>query len=296
MKKIVLFLFAIAFLAVTGCQREAKRPEGTPLVVTSIPPYVSLVKSIVGETMEVKAALGPDFDPHNTEGTPQEMKMVQDADLFVGVGEGYETKLTSSIREGSKEVQILELDQKIPLLSYSDDVNLVNACDGSGHASKGGKDLHFWLSPKRLVLQVKILTEALINLKPENQSLYKRNEEALLKQIKALDRKLEKDLHSYQKRSIIVSHPSLGYFCHDYGLVQIAIECEGKSPLPQNVTQIVDMAQNADAICVFTAPQFNNKGAQLVAQKLNLRTVTFDPLNEEVLETIEQIANGILNQ
>lgn len=112
MKRLIpLFLLLILGLFV-GCTKMGSGVSGTPHVVVSIPPYISLVKEIVGDTMTVNSALGPSFDPHTAEATPHQMKMVQNADLFIGVGEGYERKLLSALREGTKEVRILEMDEK----------------------------------------------------------------------------------------------------------------------------------------------------------------------------------------
>lgn len=290
MKRLLAVLIAI-FLG--GCTVGETPVKGTPDVVVSIPPYISLVKAIVEDTMTVESALGPGFDPHTAEATPSQMRMVQNADLFIGVGEGYERKLLAAISEGTKDVRILEMDERIPLLSYSQDTNFVDACRDINLPLIGSKDLHFWLGPKRLIPQIEVLVDALSQLKPENQSMYEENGEALIKKIRELDRRLQEKLRLFQKRAIIVSHAALGYFCYDYNLIQIAVECEGKSPLPQNISRVFDLARNSNVICVFTAPQFNNKGAELVAKELNLRLASFDPLAENVLQTIEEIGNAI---
>lgn len=276
-----------------GCSLGGTPVKGTPDVVVSIPPYITLVKAIVGDTMTVESALGANFDPHTAEVTPSQMRMVQNADLFIGIGEEYEGKLLSAIREGTKKVRVLEMDERIPLLSYSQDTNFVDACQDINLPLSGSKDLHIWLGPKRLIPQVQVMIEVLSQINPHNQSIYEQNGEALIERIKDLDRRLHEKLRPFQKRAIIVSHAALGYFCYDYNLIQIAVECEGKSPLPQNVSRVYDLARNSDVICVFTAPQFNNKGAELVAKELKLRVIPFDPLSEDILETLEEIGNMI---
>lgn len=290
MKRLIAIVMVI-FL--TGCSMGETPVKEASDVVVSIPPYVSLVKAIVANTLTVESALGTNFDPHTAEATPSQMRTVQNATLFIGVGEGYEQKLLSAIREGTKEVKILEMDEHIPLLSYGKDTHFVDPCRDTSLPHSGSKDLHFWLGPKSLVPQVEVLVDALSKLRPQHQSLYEENGRALIQKIQALDRHLQEKLSPFQKRAIIVSHPALGYFCHDYDLVQIAVECEGKSPLPQRVSRIFDLARNSDVICVFTAPQFDNKGAELVAKKLNLRVASFDPLAENLLETIEEIGKAI---
>ena len=152
-------------------------------------------------------------------------------------------------------------------------------------------DPHFYLSPKLLVFQVKALTEALSNLNPQKAPQYAQKGALLVKKIQSLDEKLTDQLNPYKQRAIVISHAALGYFCHDYGLIQIATESEGKSPLPKDVWTMYQVAKRSHAICAFILPQFNNKGVEMIAQELNLRIESFNPLDEEVLQAIENIGN-----
>ncbi|MBF5059927.1 metal ABC transporter substrate-binding protein [Candidatus Neptunochlamydia vexilliferae] len=279
--KRVLSILCLLF-GLVSCQNEAPKPREKPLIVTSIPPYVSLVKELVGETMDVKSALGSNFDPHEVEISPCQMKAVQEATLFIGVGQHYEKKLIG------KKKEILQLDQRIPLMTYGRDTRFIGE---EAHAHS--KDLHFWLGPKQLPLQVSVIARALIDLAPDNQALYEKNRKTLIDKINTLIRNTQGKLNPFEGKGIIVSHSSLGYFCADFGLVQIAVESEGKSPLPKDATEVLKAADDADVIVVFTAPQFHNKGAELIAKELNLPIKSFNPLAEDVLGTIEQLANDI---
>ncbi|MCB1085373.1 MAG: zinc ABC transporter substrate-binding protein, partial [Chlamydiia bacterium] len=94
-------------------------------------------------------------------------------------------------------------------------------------------------------------------------------------------------------KTIMVSHAALGYFCKDFDLKQVAVECEGKSPLPREVEQIIAFAKSHEIICLFTAPQFNNRGAEIIAKDLGIRIEKFDPLASNPLNTIELVAHTI---
>ena len=293
MKRLISLFLLLALGVFVSCARMAPKVTGTPDVAVSIPPYVSLVKAIAGDTVTVHSVMGENFCPHTAEATPGQMQMIQNADLFIGVGEGYEKKLLTALTEAKKTVRVLHLNEKIPLLDYAEDTDHVDPCKGTSTHIHTSDDLHFWLGPKSLIIQAEVLIQALSELSPENSKLYHENGATLIQRIKDLDSQLEEKLHPYQKKSIVVSHASLGYFCHDYNLVQIAIECEGKNPRPQNISRIYDHVRHSEVICVFTSPQFNNKGAEMVAKELNLRVESYDPLAEDVLATIEKLGNDI---
>lgn len=292
MKKIFLWL-AVA-VSLVGCQVKLKPVPGQkPIVLVSIPPYISVVQALAGDTVEVRSAVSAGFDPHTSEITPSQAQMIQNCDMWIGIGEPYEKKLLASLREAKREVRVVQLNELIHLLSYSSDVNFVDACTDSNLPDRSAADHHFWLSPTSLIDQADRISEALSLMNPQHVALYRNNLSSYHDKLIALDKKLRKMLRPYHKKGIIVSHPFLGYFCHDYGLHQIAIECEGKSPRPQTLSRVLTLAKNYDVQCVFTSPQFNNKGALLVAEKMHYQTYEIDPLQIDPLATISQVANDI---
>ena len=247
-KKFLSFFLLIIFLA--SCQKNSPHTSEKPFVVTSIPPYISLVQAIVGDTMTVTSALGENFCPHTAEVTPSQMKKVLSANLFIGVGEAYESKLIAVMNRGAKKTPVLELDKKVSLLSPSQDTNVVDACHDVNLHLKDSKDLHIWLGPQALIPQVSAMVEALSKLNPDNTSQYNKNGNALIKKIRKMDQNLQEQLRPFQKKAIIVSHPVLGYFCHEYNLTQIVVECEGKEPLAKDAANILRFAENSDVVCI----------------------------------------------
>lgn len=297
MKKIFLIGVLLLGFITWGCQRPAATGvKGKPVVVVSIPPYMSLVKGIAGDSVTVLSAIEPNFDPHTMEVTPSQREMIEKADLFIAIGEVYEDKLLTALQDSNHDLRILQLNQKIPTLSYASTTNFIDACEDIHLHLAASQDVHFWLSPKLLPLQISVISDALTDLKPEMGGTYTENSEALIGKTKALDQKIEGMLRTYQKKALLVPHSAFGYFCHDYNLIQIAVECEGKSPLPNDVNRVLEFAKHSSVVCSFKFAQFNNKGVELIADKLNLRTVSFSPLAEDVLQNLEQLATDITNQ
>ena len=290
MKKFFVFLFA---LILCGCGGSPKKHQ-LPLVVVSIPPYIEMVEAIAGDSFRVEAAIPATYNIHTSEATPRMVETIQQADLWIGIGEVYEKKILTALKEAKSETKVLELYRHIPLLTYSDDTRGLNVCEHDHHGlADEGKDLHFWMSPKRLGEQAKLIAAALIDLNPAKEDDYKSNLERYLEKVKRLDGKIEKMLAPYKYQAIITSHAALGYFCHDYKLTQIAIECEGKSPLPQTIDRLVAVAKNGEARSVFIFPGHDNKGALMIGEQLGLQTYEINPLDEKLLVTLEKLASDI---
>ena len=296
MKKYLFLVIALIclFSAITGCYTKFKGKEGRkPVVLVSVPPYVSIVQAIAGDTVEVHSVVSPGFDSHTNEITPSQAQMIQTCDLWIGIGESYEKRLLASLREAKREVRVLQLNETVNLLSFADDVNFVDACADINLPDRSARDLHFWMSPLRLIYQAQHIDEALSAMIPENSSQYDQNLSQYISKVKAVDVKISEQLSPYRKKGVIVSHPFLGYLCYDYNMYQIAVECEGKSLRAESVNRVLSLAKNYEVECVFTSPQYNNKGALLVAEKLNLKTYEVDPLEKDPLDIIQKVVNDI---
>lgn len=100
-------------------------------------------------------------------------------------------------------------------------------------------------------------------------------------------------LNPLANRTILVSHPAYAYFCRDYNLTQLSIEFEGKDPMPQQLTKILETARDLKVKKIFIQPQFQNKGAKLIAKELDAELITLDPYSEDYFEMMREIGNRI---
>jgi len=283
------------FVIFPGCQVKWVEKKGEkPIVLVSVPPYVSLVKSLAGDCVEVHAAMSPGFDPHLNEITPKQAMNIQKCDLWIGIGEAYEQRLVNALRHEKKDVHILQLNDTVDLLSFAGDANSADFAFFvlPTHSSQ---DLHFWMSPLRLIDQARAISAALSALMPKQTALYDQKLSECIREIHSFDTKISEQLKPYAKKGLLVSHPFLGYFCHDYNLSQISVECEGKSPTAEWAQSILSLAAQRDVHCAFVSLQHPSKGACLVAERLKLKTHAIDPLGEDPLDTIQKVVDAITN-
>ena len=278
-----LFLLLILLLPLCSCKKsENENDEEKPTVLVSIPPYSFFVKKIAGDTVTIETLVPVGANPHIYESTPKEVQRHQNAALWVYLGE----MLDQKVRPFFDGIQIIDVTDGIPLLSLSKD-----QCQY--HTHDEGKDLHIWLSPKLSQIQAKKIAAALITLLPEKKELFIANLQHFLNELDDLDHQIATLLAPMHNKAILVSHPALGYFCKDYHLTQLSIEIEGKEALPQHVTQLLSQAQRYRVQSVLLEPQYSNKGAELIAQSLNLPTHMIDPYAENYAENLLMIAKVI---
>jgi zinc transport system substrate-binding protein len=78
---------------------------------------------------------------------------------------------------------------------------------------------------------------------------------------------------------------------HAYGLKQVPIEIEGKEPKPAQLKELIQHARKNKIKVVFVQPQFSTKIAELVAQEIGDQVAFTDPLAEDWMANLRQVAN-----
>jgi zinc transport system substrate-binding protein len=88
----------------------------------------------------------------------------------------------------------------------------------------------------------------------------------------------------------MVYHPSWGYFAHEYGLEQIAIEAEGKEPSAQRLIQLIDRGRRENVKVIFVQGGFPRKSAQVIADAVGGRVLTADPQERDWADNLRRVA------
>ncbi|GAB3188340.1 metal ABC transporter solute-binding protein, Zn/Mn family [Nesterenkonia suensis] len=174
-------------LALTGCgggqdggNDGAQQPtsadgEDTGLViVASTDVYSDLAEKIVGDTAEVEAMVdNPAMDPHSYEATPQDRLSIENADVIIANGGGYDpfiTRLAASADKDDLVYQIIE---------------------GENHHSHewtgSYENEHVWYDLALMAEVARDFGEHMGDLAPENADLYAENAQRLVEEIEALD-------------------------------------------------------------------------------------------------------------
>ena len=91
----------------------------------------------------------------------------------------------------------------------------------------------------------------------------------------------------------MVFHPAWGYFAYEFGLKQIAIEVEGKNPVAQELAEIIDFAKANNVKVIFVQEQFSALDATAIAEAIDGYIVYLNPLAEDYLNNLKQIAHTI---
>lgn len=286
LQRIVFFLFIS--LLFTSCSKK-ESPPSKPIVFTTIAPYAFALEKIAGNSLQIETLIPQGMNIHTFEPSPKLVEAQSKASIWFRIGEPFEKKIVASLQERNPSLKIVDLQEGLHLLSYHDSVEL-SPCEGHEHASY---DLHTWLSPKLFLKQAKTIAETLIEYFPENRDLYQKNFNDLARELGSLEKKITEILKPYQGQALLVSHPAFGYFCTDFGFVQLSVECEGKDPRPKDIEKLLTKTKEFTIRCVLLQQGYNNRGAILLGKKLQLPIYRVDPYARDYLSNLLQLSKNI---
>lgn len=250
-------------------------------VVVTVGPQEEFVKRVGGDRVNVMVMVPPGADPHTYEPLPNQMKQVQDAQIYFQVGSGIEFELTWMDK-------LISMNSQMKVVNTSAGIQLVpNTAEG-----EEGSDPHVWVSPRNAKIMVENIYQTLVQNDPENKDYYTKNRDEYLKELDQLDKNITQTLSGKNNTKIMVYHPAWAYFCRDYNLQQISIEQAGKEPTPQNIAILVDTARNESIKVIFVSPEFSTSNAQVIANEIGGKVVVVDPLSQNYLENMKKVAEA----
>jgi len=273
-----------------GVVDPGKAPP-TLTVSTSIAPHAWLTERIGGDQVVVHTVLRPGESPTTHQPSDLQVSRVLSGRVFFRSGVPFESGAWFRALEG--HLEIVDLRNGVATRTMETHAYVGGATEENSHHLQGATDPHIWLSPERLAVQARLITETLQQMDPDHASEYAANLTELISELDELDAFIETTLAPYRGRSFVVFHPSWGYFADDYGLRQIAIEIEGNNPSDAELTRIQEQTRALGVSVVFVQPQIAGQSARAIAEVMGARLETLDPLTPDVIANLRHVTNSI---
>ncbi len=253
-------------------------------VYVSIPPQAFVVEWLAGNLVQVDVLLPPGASPATYEPTPKQMAALDSAQLYLQIGAPFEGPILAKVSELMPELRVVDCRAGVEL----------EPIGGGGHDHGAGLlDPHIWLDPQRMKIIASTSAEALVALLPNDAPGIEERLAGLHRAIDDTDARAADILAPFAGRTLLVFHPAYGYFTRRYGLVQMAVEVDGKAPSARRLATVVDELRQQPVPALFVQPQFSRSAAERVANALDCELVELDPLAGDYLANLEIMADRI---
>ena len=286
MKKFLLIMLMI--LTVSGCGSD-KKDDGNLKIVTSFYPiYLETLNITRGiEGVEVVNMTPPQTGClHDYQLTPEDMKTLETADIFVVNGLGMESFLD----------KVIEARPNLKIINASDTPKIVPIMEN------GEPNPHVWLSITYAMEQVKNISSKLCELDPKHTDAYKRHTLDYVDELTTLRDELQLSMAMLPNKDIVTFHEAFPYLAAEFGLkVAAVIEREpGTEPTPQELAETIEKINSLPVKVIFTEPQYSPKAAETIARETGAQIFELDPIvtgeakPEHLLDYVDRMLTNAL--
>lgn len=267
----------------------ANSVEAAPNVLVTIKPIHSLAAAILAGVAEPKLLLNGAASPHSYALKPSDAKAVSEADALILVSKNFETFLEKPIAALSAKARIVDLERTpglrlLPVREAGLKETRDEEAGEHGRHEHGGFDVHFWLDPLNAIAITRHLAQEFAAMDPEHEAQYLANARKLEAALTSLDAELKTTLAGLSDRPFIVFHDVTQYLETRYGLHaagSITLSPE-REPGARRLAAIRAKIEKANAICVFSEPEFPPKLVQMLTAGTDAKRGVLDEVGAAI--------------
>ncbi|CAO4166115.1 metal ABC transporter substrate-binding protein [Methylorubrum populi] len=225
-----------------------------------------LITQVGGERVSVTSLVGPDADAHGYSPTPGDARHVAEADLVVVNGLGFEGWIERLIKASGTKAPVIVASKGVTTIAGSHDHD-----DDHGHDHGDHADPHAWQSVANVKLYVVNIRDGLSAADPAHAALYAENAAAYARKLDALEGEIRTTLQTIpaERRRIITTHDSFGYFSAAYGMRFLApqgISTDSEAG-PKDVARIIRQIRRDKVPAVFVETIADPRLMQQIARE-----------------------------
>ena len=191
-------------LAAVACSDEGGSGDG-PLIVATHSLLGDLAVNVFGDEAEVQVVMPAGTDPHEFEPSAAQVAMLNEADLVVANGLGFEAGLTDALDAAAADgVTVLELGEALDPLPLAED---------------DGEDPHWFTDPLRMAAAAGLVATAAESVEGLDPTVLAEQAASHASAIEAADAEIAADLETIpeDQRQMVTNHEVFGYFADRYG-------------------------------------------------------------------------------
>jgi manganese/zinc/iron transport system substrate-binding protein len=214
-------------------------------VVGTVGMVCDLVRSVGGDHIQVTQICGSGVDPHSYVPTPEDVKLIKNADIVFYNGLMLEGKMAQVFETFGRRKPVVAVAESL------DTATLLKPDEFEGHF-----DPHVWMDVSAWSQCVEVIAKKLAIFDPPHAAEYDANAAKLKKELDSLHQYAQRVLATIpeDRRILITSHDAFNYFGRAYGLQVMGVQgisTESEAGV-QRINELVDLLVDKKVQAVFT--------------------------------------------
>lgn len=281
---IVLTAFFAAVAGVGGWKKSQE--EADFLVVTSFyPVYVATLNVTDGmEGVQVKCLTQPQTGcVHDHQLTTQDMRLLEQADVFIINGAGMETYLEDVLKR-YPDLYVLDTSKGVALLESVDEHE--HAGGTQDEVEKQQEEMHeeeynahIWMNMANYSIQIENIGNGLEEIDEEHREQYQKNVKQYLAKVQELQKECQL-LWDGKSKSVISTHEAFSYFAQniDWDVARTINMDENTTLNAAQVSEVLEAVQQEQILYLWTEEIYGSRLTELIQQENDCKTVVLDTL------------------
>lgn len=239
-------------------------------VITSFYPLYEFSQKVSQNKADVILLVPPGVEPHDWEPTIQDVQLMQNSDLIVINGVGFEDWI-HDLEELNFQGIVVDTSKGI-ITKHNENF------EQTEHDHKEG-DPHIWLNPVMVKAQVQNIADAFSKYDPTNSEFYQKNAIKYIEELNLLDSKIKNEL-SQCSNDFIAFHDAFSYFAEEYGLTQhtIVASSPNSEATARTIENVITTAKNLDTKIIFTEEMTDTRTSQIIANEIGGKVLVLSPM------------------
>ena len=246
--------------------------ENQRIILTSFYPLYEFTNAIGKEKVQVFSLIPFGIEPHDWEPSIQDLQRMQQAQLIIVNGVGFE-KWIDDLQEIDSDVVIVDASATILLNNEIEKV--------SDHFVDNNNDPHIWLNPIFAKIQIKTIADNLKVIDSDNTEYYEKNANEYINKLSQLDEKIKKEITKCSKKDFYAFHNAFSYFANEYGLIQHTI-VSGNDPheeaTPKTLEKLIQDSRELGINVIFSEEGIDSRLSYVIANEIGAKVLVLDPI------------------
>lgn len=263
-------------------ENDTSNDGGITIVTSFYPMYIATLNVVDGvDGINLENLSEPQTGClHDFQLTPEDMKLLSKADVFVINGGGIESFMTD-VATAYPKLAIVEACEGLELISEDgedDEVHDEHGEDGHDH---GDVNAHAWMSVKLYRKQVANIANYLSQIDPSNAKKYQENAQNYDGELAKLQDKQQKAINFSNNQNIVIFHEAFAYVAEDYGINVCAVMDldEERQISAGEVAGIISTIEQNSVSYILAEETYGADMGRVIEAETDATVVYIDPLN-----------------